>query len=199
MRQLRVARCRGTIPKANLRLSRLQAPSAHPAPFSRRPDHPLQPAAQVRREGCGVRGLESRRPGIAANGRTPARTVAADAAPWRGLEAAPWRVGGLLQRRERAVSAGLPPPSVNAHVPRGSHPSRAAGISRCPPGSASTSSARRIATTTTTATTPFAHSLNLVGLAIRPGIRRYAAPEMHTHTARHRLGWWFARRRDGGG
>lgn len=29
--------------------------------------------------------------------------------------------------------------------------------------------------------------------------RRYAAPEMHTHTARHRLGWWFARRRDGGG
>lgn len=25
------------------------------------------------------------------------------------------------------------------------------------------------------------------------GSRRYAAPEMHTHTARHRLGWWFAR------
>lgn len=183
MRQLRVARCRGTIPKANLRLSRRRrkAFSARPAPFSTRPDHPLRPAAQVRREGCGVRGLESRRPGIAANGTTPARTAAADAAPWRGLEAALWRVGGLLQRRERAVSAGLPPPSVNAHVPRGSHPSRAAGISRCPPGSASTSSARRITTTTTT---PFAHFLNLVGLAIRPGIRDVTPLPRCTHTLR---------------
>ncbi|XP_036139908.1 uncharacterized protein LOC118644733 [Monomorium pharaonis] len=170
------------------------------------PDHPLQSAAQIRREDCGVyetRARKSKTGDCRQRDDAGADAAAADAAPWRGSEAAPWRVGGLLQRRERAVSAGLPPPSVNAHVSRGSHPSLALRASRaCPPGSASTSSARRIATTHPTARpSPFLRSFSQVSRTrdSAGGSRRYAAPEVHTHTARHRLGWWFARRRDGGG
>lgn len=135
-----------------------------------------------------TRARKSKTAGIAAKagerrrGAERAAADAADAARWRGLEAALRGEGRRVAPAARESGVGRAAAAVGQRArTTGFTPiSRCGHLARCPPGSASTSSARRTAT-------PSARSLKLVGLAIRPGIRDVTPlPRcIHTYTRIH--------------